>query len=148
MSKLLEYLHELAPSTRAIADAFHLTADAVIASLSSAKIQVKMTSIAALFGSDPDDDALACVVFDGHWQFHEGCIVVHSPACSRYGLPDFECVAEELPNFIHDYNREMLFDGDVLFLAPKSRTLTIFHHEGAFGHCFLPHPYPPQAPRG
>jgi hypothetical protein len=138
MSKLLEYLHELVPASCSIADAFHLTADAVLESLSSVGIQLKLTSIADLFESDPDDDALAAVVFDHYWHFHEGQIVIHSPACSRYGLPDFECAAEELQDFIHGYNREMLFDGDVLFLARKSRTLTVFHHEGAFGHCRLP----------
>jgi hypothetical protein len=84
-----------------------------------------------------DDDDIAKIVFSGFEQFHRGDLLIHSPACSRYGLDDFKCASEELFSFIGGYQREMLFDGDVIFLAPKSRTITVFHEEGYFGHFAL-----------
>lgn len=138
MSKLLEQLHEIFPPSRTIGDEFHLTADAVLASLASVGTHMMMTSIPAFSGRDLDDDELSNIVFDEYWDFHKGRLIIHSPACSRYDLPDFECAADKLRDFIQSYNREMLFDGDVLFLGPDSKTLSVFHHEGAFGHCYLP----------
>lgn len=140
MSKLLTSLHELLPESRLmIRDAFHLTADAVLDCLKAAGVERPLTRIEEV---DPgcagdDDDAIAEVVFSNHWAFHHGTLLVHAPACWRHDLPDFACPAAGLREFIENYQLEMLFDGDVIFRAAASMTLTLFHHEGAFGHFLL-----------
>ena len=138
MSKLLESLHQLLPSSRRIATPFFLTADSVIHSLGTAKIPIPMQRIADFETADWDDLELGQIIFRDHWAFHSGHVFIHAPACSRYSLPDFECDSKRLSEFIRDYEVEMLFSCDVLFLAPESKTITVFHHEGAFGHAKLP----------
>jgi hypothetical protein len=135
MSKLLEALHRLLPGSESIRSEFYLTADPVIEAVEAAQLTIPMTRMWNV--EQQDDDEIAEIVFRDRWKFHDGLVLIHSPACSRHKLEDFSCPASELKKFIHDYDVEMLFDGDVLFLAPESGTLTVFHHEGAFGHANL-----------
>ena len=137
MSKVLESLHQLFPASREIKSAFYLTVDSVTKALDSAEIDFSIVRISNYHAIDWDDETLAEIVFGGHWLFHLGKMLIHSPACSRYSLPDFECRAEKLREFVDQYRVEMLFSGDIVFLAPESKTLTLFHDEGAFAHVQL-----------
>jgi hypothetical protein len=134
MSRVLELLHQLVPSSRSISSDFYLSADSVIAALRIEKLETPLTRIPNFDEGDWDDESLMGSVFHGRAGFHQGKVFIHTPACSRYGLDDFSCQSEGLEDFIRGYDFEMVFDGDVIFLAPESSTLTVFHHEGAFGH--------------
>ena len=144
MSKLLDVLHQLVPSSRCIIRSpFHLTADSLWDALLAVGLEMPLKRM-----TDPDftdwdlanwdDEQIAEVVFKGHWDFHQGPLFIHAPG-SRGDLMDYECRASDLREFIQSFDHGMLFGWDALFLAPESRTVTIFHHEGAFGHPILPH---------
>lgn len=138
MSLLLEALHGLLPEARTrIPTAFHLTADSVFDALTAAGLGFHTTLVPEMESRDWDDEGLMALVFRDHWNFHQGPMLIHPAACSRYGLPDFECDAGDLSAFIRHFSLEMLFDGDVIFLAPAAGTLTVFHHEEVFSHAGL-----------
>ncbi|RYD33321.1 MAG: hypothetical protein EOP86_13670 [Verrucomicrobiaceae bacterium] len=138
MSRLLEALHSLSPEfCSRIPSAFYLTADSVAASLAAAGLKLDYTLVPDIDSGDWDDETLMELVFRDHWHFHKGRMLIHPPACSRHGLPDFECDAGALASFVRDFSLEMLFDGDVIFPAPASGTLTVFQHKGAFSHARL-----------
>ena len=140
MSKLLNELHQLLPTSRCINTDFELTVDAVNLALRASRKEAPMHRVPNFDDGDWTDESLGKVIFKDHLNFHAGIVFVHAPACSRYNVDDFTCKAEELFQFISDYNIEMLFNGDVIFLAPDSSTLTLFHHEGAFAHVQLDKP--------
>lgn len=140
MSAVLLALHDILPAARSIRTVFHLTADSLLLSLKEAGLETRMERIPDLDSGLLDDDQIAAAVFAGRWHFHRGPLPAHTPACSRYDLPDFEIPASGLPEFIAGYQRETLFDGDVILVARESRSVTVFHHEGAFGHFALPPP--------
>lgn len=137
-SLLLEYLHRLLPESRSIVSSFYLTADSVLKAAKRAGLTCDMVMIENFLTLDLDDNAVAHRVFGGRHDFHRGEILIHTPACSRFILDDFKCQADDLMRFMASYDVEMLFDGDVIFLAMASRTITVFHHEGAFGHFRIP----------
>lgn len=137
MSDVLTELHRLLPESRSIPDRFHLTTDAVISALHTARKDISLTRIPSFDDGNWNDVSLSHTIFFDHMNFHRGPVFIHTPACSRYDLMDFVSPADRLMSFISEYQREMLFDGDVLFVAPDSATLTLFHHEGAFAHVQL-----------
>ena len=68
---------------------------------------------------------------------HIGELSICTEACSRYGYESFNCDAKELTQFVSAFDIEMFFDGDVVILGEKSRTLTVYHHGGGYSHVKL-----------
>jgi hypothetical protein len=135
MSAVLEALHVLIPASQtSIKTNWHLTADSVLSCLRLLGCNTHLTPVPEFDSQQLSDDDIAKVVFSGFEEFHQSELLIHSPACSRHSLEDFRCSASELSLFIRNYQIEMLFSGDVIFVAPASKTITVFHDEGYFGH--------------
>lgn len=45
----------------------------------------------------------------------------------------FFCRGESLREFVAEHSR-FVFDGDVVFIWPEARRISVFHHEGIFAH--------------
>jgi hypothetical protein len=138
---MIDALHKLIPgSASIITSRFDLTADAVLQALHSAGIPFTMKRF-----SDTDWDLESANMSDTEIldqlrigeAGHKGILLICTEACSRYDLDFFKCVATEIEEFVDSYNLEMFFDGDVIMVANESRTLSIFHHEGAYAHVIL-----------
>lgn len=83
--------------------------------MAAAGLKLNFTPVPDMASGDWDDEGLMELVFGNHWDFHNDPVLIHPPACSRHGLPDFECDAGDLAAFIRNFSREMLFDGDEIF---------------------------------
>ena len=67
-------------------------------------------------------------------------VLVVSEVSYKRGSGAFEMKADHLPVFVDSHRglfREVLFNGDVLFLDPDEGVLVMFHHEGVFGRFSL-----------
>ena len=134
----LETFHTMFPLSKERIDSLcKVTADNVIQSIEESGIPVQLTR---LYENDwdiesaqfEDHDFLAMLsMMDAS---HIGNLFIVSEACSRYDMPEFQCDVEKLQEFVDGYDIEMLFDGDVIMLAPESQSLTIYHHEGYYCH--------------
>lgn len=82
-----------------------------------------------------DDDFLQAIQIEQAG--HCGDLFIITEACTRYNKKNFICNAKYLKEFVHNYNYDMFFDGDVIIVAPASKTITIYHHEGYYLHIVL-----------
>lgn len=148
---MIEALHRLLPSAqRIIPTAFHVTADNVIQALEESDVSFVIHRLGKtdweLESSEMDDiDILA--LLNMHEVGHQGLLLIETEACSTHGISYLSCPAERLGEFVSAYpaNLELddktvgtFFDSDVIMLGETSRTLTIYHHGGAYCHVRLP----------
>ena len=135
-------LHLLPGIAKIIRAPYYLTADTVLSALKQVGVEITLESIRPRPDeSDINDDEIYKVVFEGHEDFHSGELLIETHACSGFDMENFRCESNKLKQFVHDYPGEYLqiFDHDAIFLAPSSRTITVVHHEAAFGHFRIPH---------
>lgn len=138
---IINVLHQLIPASKNIVkNSFSITADSVLQSLKKQNVTFQLVK---LFKNDwdlecselTDNDILKIIQIEKAG--HTGDVMIVTEACSRYNMPEFYCQASALPQFVHEYNMNMFFDGDVVMIAPSSKTLTVYHHEGYCVHVRL-----------
>lgn len=139
--QMIEALHRILPASASIVPGiWHLTADNVLKALDEQGVGFKVILLCSgdweIECSELTDDEIL-VSLHMEDAGHEGDLLICTEACTRYGHDPFRCDARELNGFISEYEIEMFFDGDVVMLCEKSRTLTIFHHGGGYAHVKL-----------
>jgi hypothetical protein len=138
---MIETLHRLLPASVSIVrDVGTITADNVFKALDAQGVAINLIRLSPgdweIEASELTDDEIVAQL---HMEVagHEGELLICTEACSRYGLEPFKCRATDLGRFISSYDREMFFDGDVVIICEASRTVTVFHHAGAYAHVKL-----------
>lgn len=138
---MIDALHRLVPASKSIVTGIStLTADNVLKSLDYQGVSYQINHLRCvdwdLESSElTDDNILPLLRMDT--TAHEGEILMCTEACTRYDLKPFRCDATDLAQFVSWYDLEMFFDGDVIFLCENSRTISVYHHEGAYVHVKL-----------
>ncbi len=149
---MLEALYRLLPSARRIIPtAFYVTADNVLRTLEEEGIPFVVHRLGEvdweLENSHlEDDDILAMLNLPEAG--HHGTLLIETDVCSAHGLPYLRCPANQFAEFVHAYPHNLdiaddrpvgkFFDFDVIMLCEESRTLTVYHHGGAYAHAQVP----------
>lgn len=138
---MINALHRLLPaSTPIITGINSLTADNVIAALDKQGVRFTVNHLGdsdwEIESSEMTDEQILALLHMNE-AGHIGTLLICTEACSRYGHDTFSCDANELSQFVSDYDIEMFFDGDVVILGEESRTLSVYHHSGGYVHLTL-----------
>ncbi len=138
---MIEALHRVLPASNSIiTSVYNLTADNVMTALDSQGVKFNVNRLGAndweIESSEMTDEQILALL---HIEdaAHEGELFICTEACTRYGYDPCRCDAKDFKKFVSDYGKEMLFDGDVIVLSEKSRTLTVYHHAGGYVHVKL-----------
>ena len=68
-------------------------------------------------------------------------VTIMTDASYSQGYGPFEMEGSEVAFFVRDHLAmcgECLFNGDVVLIRPRNRTVNLFHHEGVFIHIAIP----------
>jgi hypothetical protein len=139
--RMIETLHRLLPASAMTIDGIStMTADNVLNALDKQGVRYDLVRLGSkdweIAASElTDDEILARLHVESAG--HKGELIICTEACSRYGYEPFRCSATDLKRFVSEYDAENFFDGDVIIVCERSRTLTVFHHAGGYAHARL-----------
>ena len=148
---MLNTLHRLLPSARRIMPTpFYVTADSVLQTLEEDGVCFEVHRLGEvdweLENTQLEDDDILKLLNMSE-AGHQGTLLIETVGCSTAGLPYLTCPSGELAAFVQAYPGNlspqvstvgMFFDGDVIMVCEESRTITVYHHGGAYAHALVP----------